>query len=182
MTLFKAAVKLCGALCHGASGAAMESSHGGRTIAGAGGLSEGRRSTPGDRTGGLDALDQRAGRQCFEEAAVIVGYYQQRWVIEEWHRCLKEGCKLEQSQVQTIQALRRLSALLSVIAVRMLRERATWRRARSNPDPADASGVGAMDLDRRGGTPGPGPASRNVQCLGILAGHRPPRRLHRSQT
>ncbi len=44
-------------------------------------------------------------------------------MIEEWHRCLKEGCKLEQSQVQTIQALRRLSALLSVIAVRMLRLR-----------------------------------------------------------
>jgi Transposase Tn5 dimerisation domain len=59
----------------------------------------------------------------FEEACVIASYYQQRWVIEEWHRCLKEGCKLEQSQVQTIEALRRLSALLSVIAVRLLRLR-----------------------------------------------------------
>lgn len=59
----------------------------------------------------------------FAEACVIAGYYQQRWVIEEWHRCLKEGCKLEWSQVETTLALRRLSALLSVIAVRMLRLR-----------------------------------------------------------
>jgi hypothetical protein len=59
----------------------------------------------------------------FQDACVIAGYYQCRWVIEEWHRCLKEGCRLEHCQVETIEALRRLSALLSVIAVRMLRLR-----------------------------------------------------------
>jgi hypothetical protein len=57
------------------------------------------------------------------DALVITGYYQKRWVIEEWHRALKEGCRLEQSQVQTVEALRRLSALLSVLAVRLLQLR-----------------------------------------------------------
>ena len=56
----------------------------------------------------------------FAEALVIVGYYQRRWVIEEWHRCLKEGCILEQSQVDEVEDLQRLAALLSVIAVRMM--------------------------------------------------------------
>ena len=56
----------------------------------------------------------------FQDACVIAGYYQCRWGIEEWHRCLKEGCRLEHCQVETVEALRRLSALLSVIAVRML--------------------------------------------------------------
>jgi hypothetical protein len=69
----------------------------------------------------------------FQEACLIAGYYQQRWVIEEWHRCLKEGCKLEWSQVETALALRRLSALLSVIAVRML-----WLRdLADSPQPTD---------------------------------------------
>jgi hypothetical protein len=55
-----------------------------------------------------------------EEALVIVGYYQRRWVIEEWHRVLKEGCRLEDSQLETVDALRNLSALLSVVAKRLM--------------------------------------------------------------
>jgi len=59
----------------------------------------------------------------FAAACVIVGYYQRRWLIEEWHRALKEGCRLEDSQVHEILTLRRLSAILSVIAVRLLQVR-----------------------------------------------------------
>jgi hypothetical protein len=57
------------------------------------------------------------------DACVIASYYQVRWTIEEWHRVLKEGCRLEESQVATVLALRRLSALLSVVAVRLLQLR-----------------------------------------------------------
>lgn len=59
----------------------------------------------------------------FAEACAISTYYQVRWVVEEWHRVLKEGCKLEESQVETVEALRRLSAFLSVVGVRMVRLR-----------------------------------------------------------
>jgi hypothetical protein len=61
--------------------------------------------------------------ETFEDALVIAGYYTKRWVIEEWHRCLKEGCALEQSQMDEAEDLQRLAAVLSVIAVRMLQLR-----------------------------------------------------------
>lgn len=61
--------------------------------------------------------------ESFKDACVIVGYYQVRWVIEEWHRCLKEGCALEESQVDEVADLKRLAAVLSIVAVRMLRLR-----------------------------------------------------------
>ena len=57
------------------------------------------------------------------DARLIVGYYQKRWTVEEWHRALKEGCRLEDSQVHEVCTLRRLSAVLSVIAVRLLQVR-----------------------------------------------------------
>lgn len=59
----------------------------------------------------------------FDDARRLVGYYQRRWVIEEWHRALKEGCRLEQSQLQDAQALQRLAAIQSVVAVRLLQLR-----------------------------------------------------------
>jgi len=59
----------------------------------------------------------------FEEAMTVIGYYRCRWVIEEWHRALKEGCRLERSQLSEPQALLRLTAMLSVVAVRLMQLR-----------------------------------------------------------
>lgn len=75
--------------------------------------------------------------ESFEGACRIVKYYQCRWVIEEWHRCLKEGCSLEESQVDKPADLQRLAALLSIIAVRMM-------KLRDLAD-ADRQGTGAQD-------------------------------------
>jgi hypothetical protein len=57
------------------------------------------------------------------DAERIMSWYANRWVIEEWHRVLKEGCKLEQSQLDEADDVRRLAAILSVVAVRMLQMR-----------------------------------------------------------
>jgi hypothetical protein len=80
-----------------------------------------------DAPAGVEAVDwmllTSEAVASFADACVVVGYYQKRWVIEEWHRALKEGCRLEESQVQTVEALRRLSAILSVLAVRLLQLR-----------------------------------------------------------
>jgi hypothetical protein len=54
------------------------------------------------------------------QALVIIGYYRRRWVIEEYHKVQKSGCDLEHSQLQDVDALRRLAALVGVLAVRML--------------------------------------------------------------
>jgi hypothetical protein len=57
------------------------------------------------------------------QALVIIGYYTCRWVIEEWHRCLKEGCRIEDSQLDHAADIQRLAALQGVLAVRLLQMR-----------------------------------------------------------
>lgn len=58
-----------------------------------------------------------------KQALLILDYYTCRWVIEEWHRCEKEGCGLEQSQLDEAEDIERLAAILSVLAVRLLQMR-----------------------------------------------------------
>lgn len=58
-----------------------------------------------------------------EQAQTIIGYYTCRWVIEEWHRSLKEGCRIEASQLDKARDIERLAAVLAVVAVRLLQMR-----------------------------------------------------------
>lgn len=60
---------------------------------------------------------------CLSDALSVVSHYRKRWVIEEWHRALKEGCRLECSQLTQACALYRLTAMLSVVAVRLIQLR-----------------------------------------------------------
>lgn len=53
----------------------------------------------------------------------MLEWYGHRWVIEEWHRALKEGCTLEASQVHDAGAIQRLAALKGVVAARLLQLR-----------------------------------------------------------
>lgn len=59
----------------------------------------------------------------FESAKQVIGYYQSRWVIEEWHRSLKEGCRVEAAQLDDPEDHLRQAAILSVVAVRLMQ----WR-------------------------------------------------------
>ena len=54
------------------------------------------------------------------DALRIVDYYGCRWLIEEYHQCLKSGCKVEQRQLEQAQRLEPLIGMLSVVAVRLL--------------------------------------------------------------
>ena len=58
-----------------------------------------------------------------QDALRIVSYYERRWVIEEWHKALKEGCALEASQLDEPEDCLRLASILSVVAVRLLQLR-----------------------------------------------------------
>jgi len=82
---------------------------------------------PEGKKGGVEGIDwmllTSEAVESFAVACLIVGYYQRRWTVEEWHRALKEGCRLEYSQVHQVDVLRRLSAVLSVVAVRLLQVR-----------------------------------------------------------
>ena len=54
-----------------------------------------------------------------------------RWKVEEYHKCLKTGCRMEQSQLRTGPRLKRLLGFLAILAVRMLQLRDL---ARTSPD------------------------------------------------
>jgi hypothetical protein len=54
-----------------------------------------------------------------EEAARIVDLYTRRWRIEEWHRVLKQGCKVQEHQNETAERLKRVIVIDAVIAWRI---------------------------------------------------------------
>jgi hypothetical protein len=65
------------------------------------------------------------------DALRIAGWYALRWTIEEYHKCLKTGCRIEQRQLESADRLRPLIAMLSVVAVRLLQLKCD---ARIDPD------------------------------------------------
>ena len=66
----------------------------------------------------------------------VVGYYTARWWIEEYHKALKSGAGVEQSQLERADRLEPLIAVLAVVAVRLL---STKMLARSRPDTFEAA-------------------------------------------
>ena len=56
-----------------------------------------------------------------------VEWYTCRWLAEDYHQCLKTGCRLEQRQLQTYNGLIRLLGFLALIAVRLLQLREVAR-------------------------------------------------------
>jgi hypothetical protein len=61
-------------------------------------------------------------------AMEVIGYYEKRWLIEEWHKALKTGCQVEGRQLHTSHRLEALTGLLSVVAVRLLQMKEVGRR------------------------------------------------------
>jgi hypothetical protein len=62
-----------------------------------------------------------------------VGWYERRWVVEDYHPCLKTGCRIEARQVRTAERVIRLLGLLAPLAVRLLPLRDLARRAPDTP-------------------------------------------------
>lgn len=97
------------------------------------------------------------------QAQRVVGYYAARWWIEEYHKALKTGTGVQNSQLERAHRLEALIAVLAVVAVRLL---STKMLARSRPDSAEA--VAAFGptllalLERRWGKPEGGWTNRSV--------------------
>jgi hypothetical protein len=65
-------------------------------------------------------------------AALLVAFwYSCRWLVEEYHKCLKTGCRVEGRQLDHVDRLEPLVGVLGVVAVRLLQLK---HRARVNPD------------------------------------------------
>ena len=97
------------------------------------------------------------------EAQRVVGYYAARWWIEEYHKALKSGAGVEQSQLERADRLEPLIAVLAVVAVRLL---STKRLARSRPESSEAAesfGPEMLNLlEKKLGRPDGGWTNRNL--------------------
>jgi len=84
---------------------------------------------------GVDALDWllwttlpvRTAQQCNR----VIKYYKLRWRIEDFHKVLKSGCKIERTQLKTAARIEVLLALSCAVAVFLL-QLTHW--ARTEPD------------------------------------------------
>ena len=65
-----------------------------------------------------------------EQALKRAEWYSYRWLIEEYHKCLKTGCRIEQRQLENTDRLEALLGINVVIAARLL---AIKQQATQNP-------------------------------------------------
>lgn len=59
----------------------------------------------------------------FEDAYRVVGWYECRWIIEEYHKGMKTGCSVESPQFTAEERLQPAIALLSIVALTLLEMR-----------------------------------------------------------
>lgn len=67
----------------------------------------------------------------FNRAWTVIEYYEKRPIVEEFHKALKTGCRVEERQYETSERLETITALLSVTAIRLLQLRSA---AQETPD------------------------------------------------
>lgn len=56
----------------------------------------------------------------FSQAWQVIGYYERRPLVEEFHKAFKTGCRIEDRLYETAARWENVTAMLSVIAVRLL--------------------------------------------------------------
>jgi hypothetical protein len=66
-----------------------------------------------------------------EQAWERADWYKHRWLVEDYHQCLKSGCRIEERQLQQVDGLIRLLGLVSPLAIRLLQVR---ELAREDPE------------------------------------------------
>lgn len=69
----------------------------------------------------------------FDEAWRVIGYYESRWLIEEYHKSLKTGCRVEERQYQTAERLEAITGILSLVAVRLIQLKMAARHEPERP-------------------------------------------------
>jgi hypothetical protein len=69
--------------------------------------------------------------QTFDDAWTVIEYYEARWLIEEFHKALKTGCRVTKRGLRKAHRLEAMVGLMSVVAVRLLQLKSV---ARSDPD------------------------------------------------
>lgn len=68
-----------------------------------------------------------------EDAQTIVSWYERRPTIEEYHKALKTGCRVECRYYETAPRLERVTGVLSVTAVRLMQFQSAARETPNRP-------------------------------------------------
>jgi hypothetical protein len=77
---------------------------------------------------------------CVSDAWEVVQWYGWRWILEDFHKALKTGCRMEHHNLQTVEAQWRLLAILTPIALRLLVIRHAAQQATEIPASEVVSG------------------------------------------
>ncbi len=80
------------------------------------------------------------------QARAVVARYSRRWLIEEYHKCLKTGCGMEESQLASGQSLLALLGVLAVVAVRLLSMKFLAETRAEDEPPSDVLGEHGLKL------------------------------------
>jgi hypothetical protein len=102
---------------------------------------------------------------CATKAEVqrVVGRYAARWWIEEYHKALKSGAGVEESQLERGYRLESLIAVLAVVAVRLLNAKMLARSRPESFEAATSFGPPMLAiLEKKLGKPKAGWTNRNV--------------------
>lgn len=68
-----------------------------------------------------------------EDALMQLDWYATRWLIEEYHKCLKSGCAVEKRQLKSAKSLVTLLGFFAVVAVKLLQLRTISRHHTDAP-------------------------------------------------
>ena len=64
----------------------------------------------------------------FKAAFRVIGWYERRWIVEEYHKAMKTGCRIEDMQFTKVERLQAAIALISAVATTLLNLRDASRR------------------------------------------------------
>ena len=111
----------------------------------------------------------------FEDAYEVVDWYEKRWIIEEYHKCLKTGMNIESYQFTSTARLEPAIALTSIAAVTLLNLRDDSRNEKYKHLPAtdyiDTEYVEVLSMWRHGKPRLDWTVSEFVLALARMSGH-----------
>jgi len=87
--------------------------------------------------------------ETLEQCLEVVEVYRHRWLIEEFHKALKTGLKVEKSQLSDGRRLSALGGMLSVIATRLLGMKLLARHDPQGRPKAEQVGTGKLEVLRQ---------------------------------
>lgn len=71
--------------------------------------------------------------ETFEDAWQVIEDYEQRWLVEEYHKVLKSGCSIERHALRTADRLEPLIGLISVVGIRLFQLKLIGRHEKATP-------------------------------------------------